>query len=343
VPLLLIFALLIKTSQSLNVNNVQQLGALTGQGAFYDTYDSVGVKGTDLGIPVQLTEASDPLLGFFFGDTFGNVATGWISNCVSYLPASSLNPSAGIPLRTWVNSSGIASELLSALHINNKEETVIPNGGVSFGGTVYLQYMSVNHWGGPGQWWINYSGLATSGNSGQTWTKDMNVTWPSTTHFAQTSIVNYNGVVYFFGTSAGRVGPVYLASVPESHVMDISTYSYLVGINSEGPVWAGSEANVIGLFPATCGETSVQWNPYLNQWVIMYFDAALYTIGIRTSSQLWGPWSDYTVIITGDQYPELYGGYMHPLLYENGGATVYFTVSIFTAYEAFLFSMDISQ
>lgn len=63
---------------------------------------------------------------------------------------------------------------------------------------------------------------------------------------------------------------------------------------------------------------------------------------IRSSPQLWGPWSDPITLLTGQQYPELYGGYIHPLLYENGGNTLYFTVSIFTYYEVFLFRMTLN-
>jgi hypothetical protein len=41
--------------------------------------------------------------------------------------ADSLAPATGIPLKQFVTdpSTGLAKQLLSALHINNKEETVV--------------------------------------------------------------------------------------------------------------------------------------------------------------------------------------------------------------------------
>ncbi len=36
---------------------------------------------------------------------------------------------------------------------------------------------------------INYSAMAVSGDGGRSWLKSMNTTWPSSTRFAQASLV----------------------------------------------------------------------------------------------------------------------------------------------------------
>ena len=50
----------------------------------------------------------------------------------------------------------------------------------------------------------------------------------------------------------------------------------------------------------------------------------------------WGPWSVGLPLVSGRAYPGLYGAYMHPWTLEDGGETVYFTMSRWGPYSVFL-------
>src|SRR5207248_6602149 len=95
----------------------------------------------------------------------------------------------------------------------------IPTYGVSTGKRMFLHYMSVQHWGQPGHWTLNASGLAFSDDDGQTWTKDEHLTWPGDSNFGQVAIVEDRGYLYFFGIPGGRYGGVQLARVRPEEIL----------------------------------------------------------------------------------------------------------------------------
>jgi hypothetical protein len=64
---------------------------------------------------------------------------------------------------------GHTKESLPPLKQDNVEITKIPTGGVNVRGRNYLAYISVRHFGSPGQWITNYGGIAYSDDDGQTW------------------------------------------------------------------------------------------------------------------------------------------------------------------------------
>jgi hypothetical protein len=85
----------------------------------------------------------------------------WRSNTLAY--STDVDPIDGIALDGYiVDDKSWAKELLSATRVDQVEITVIPTYGFAANGSMYLDYMSVKHWGGPGEWETNYSGLAKS-------------------------------------------------------------------------------------------------------------------------------------------------------------------------------------
>ena len=74
----------------------------------------------------------------------------------------------------------------------------------------------------------------------------------------------------------------------------------------------------------------MRWNSYYKKWLMMYLNDPHYRIVLRTADNLTGPWSAEQVIVTGEQYPQLYAPYMPPLW--NDGPDILYTMSLFGPY-----------
>jgi hypothetical protein len=75
----------------------------------------------------------------------------WRSNTLAY--STDVDPIDGIALDGYiVADKSWAKELLSATRVDQVEITVIPTYGFAANGSMYLDYMSVKHWGAPGEW-----------------------------------------------------------------------------------------------------------------------------------------------------------------------------------------------
>jgi hypothetical protein len=216
------------------------------------------------------------------------------------------------------------------------DKTVIPTNGVSIGDRLFLHYMAVASWGAPGEWELNRSGLAYSDDGGQTWTKAPEVTWEGKSNFGQVAFVKLDGLLYLFGIPGGRFGGVKLVRVGQDSVLDKAAYRYFVGSPAGEPLWSPDENAAVSIVPAPVGELSVMWNPYLGRWLMTYLDEQQAALVIRDAPELWGPWSESKVLVSGRDYPSLYGAYMHPWLVENDGEVVYFTMSQWGPYNVFL-------
>jgi len=363
VCVILLFLATLGSATTISITKMQLYYPITGAGADPSTMP-VGINGTDLGIIYQMPNKQ---MGFLFGDTFG--AVGWNSNDMGIADLAVGDWTKQLRLSKWiVNPNGLAKELVPGLHQDNIEMTIIPNGAISFtqDSSIYMQYMSVKHWGDAGIWYINNASFAVSKDNGQNWQKmDHSFTFAANSKFAQTSIATDSKYIYLLGTSAGRVGPIYLARVPTSgngnNLLIQSQYQYLNSTpsNPNHPTWSSSESAAVPLFNTQAGETSIAYNSFVQQWIVMYFDNAKYQIEARVATNVWGPWTDAAVVATGVRYPELYGGYMHSnfmlaaatpkeiLQKQLEGtatvsSTVYFTMSMFQQYEAFWCSMVLS-
>ena len=91
-------------------------------------------------------------------------------------------------------------ELLGLVYRPGDEETVIPTAGLSTGSRMWLHYMSVVAFDEPGDWDINFSGMAHSDDDGLTWSAPTKVNQtPAGTFtdqaFEPTVHVNSAGVV----------------------------------------------------------------------------------------------------------------------------------------------------
>ena len=204
-------------------NQASRVAVITGAQSINDTEARDEIKGTDLGI--MWTDERGQILAAF-GDTFGGgwtgpgseaadpAATDWRSNTLAR--SHDRNPADGMAFSGFVTDHpGHAKELIPSLKRDGVEITTIPTGGINVGGRNYLAYMSVRHFGQPGQWTTNYSGIAYSDDDGQTWVDAPSARQPNTPSFddkfQMIAYARRDGFVYAFGTPNGHFGDAHLA------------------------------------------------------------------------------------------------------------------------------------
>jgi|GEM_PF-2025322 len=314
------------------IASVRQIGQLTGQPSMNNT-GQVNVYGTDLG---SMLLHSDGRIYFLFGDTFGPPGTpgsgDWRSNTMAY--TTDMVASDGITFDGWIcDLSGQAKAVVEGNHDPNDgsgEVTKIPSAGWSFGERQFLWFMSVKQWGTPGQWEVNYSEIAYSDDDGESWFLS-GTQWSGSSNFIQVASAEQSGYLLFWGIPAGRFGGVKLARVLPADVLDRAAYQYYMGTG-----WSTDEADAIFIVDPPVGELSVLWNPYLQRWIMMYLNESTVSIEVREAHEPIGPWSAPWQVASANDYPALYGAFMHDNYIANSGEIVYFLMSQFGPYNVFL-------
>ena len=331
------------------VDAVTQLGQVTGADSPGRT-DRYAVHGTDLGSMFQF----DGRTWFVFGDTFGERSPGqtggggsfWRSNTLGY--TTDADPSDGITLDGMIVDAGNAAlELLPSKKVDHDEMTVIPTHGFAANGAMYLHWMSVRHWGEPGEWEVNEAGLAKSADSGQTWTVLDRPRWDGESGFVQVSpvTVHEHGVdwLYVWGITHGRFGGVSLAKVPAAQVEDAASWQYVTAIDGDRlPQWGTDVDDAALVLNDTVGELSVAWNDYLGRWIMTYLrehDGVVMREGINP----WGPWGEPIRLLGFDQVPGPYAPFMAPWYAADDGRTIYFALSIWDPYNVFWYRAELSK
>ena len=73
---------------------------------------------------------------------------------------------------------------------------------------------------------------------------------------------------------------------------------------------------------------------------MLYLNQSEFAIELREAPEPWGPWSEPIEVLSGWETPPgtfgLYGSYMNPLYVDNGGETIYFTMSLWDPYDVFI-------
>jgi hypothetical protein len=312
-------------SQTLPVEQLYQLTGSATDGAINDTAADYGVYGTDLGSSFLYGDK----LYVVFGDTFGENKRDWRSNTLAV--ATDLDPTDGITFDRMIEDTpGHAKEILASRKLDHVEMTVIPTYGVAVGDRLYLHYMSVKHWGPPGQWELGSSGWAYSDDGGENWTKDEQAIWPGDSNFGQVAIDEADGYLYIYGIPGGRFGGVQLARVAPEQILDLASYEYWTG-----SVWeTGAAERAATIVDAPVGELSVRWHPYYNKYVMMYLNEHKAAVVLRAADSPTGPWSDEYIVATGAEFPALYAPFQLPVF--NDGPDIYFTMSQFGPYQVYL-------
>lgn len=328
------------------VKNLTKVAQLTGKNSINKT-DKYDLYGTDLGSMIEMNGKVYMTFGDTFGvrpdDFIGGGGSNWRSSTMAVI--SDKNPSDGLTFDGFITGpDGNAKELLSSKKINYDEMTVIPTGGFSIGNRLYLNFMSVHHWGDPGRWTTNYSGLACSDDGGNTWTKLDDVKWPGGSNFIQVTTAKKGNDIYFWSIPQGRFGGVKLMKSSISSVEDISKYQYFAGTDKDGePLWSSNMPDAREIIEGPVGELSVIWNKYLGRWIMTYLNEKTASIEMREGITPWGEWSEPVTVAKGTDYPGLYGAFMTPKYVEDNGRVIYFTMSQWDPYNVFLMKVELDR
>ena len=315
-----------------------EVGWVTGEESPNRTASRAAVHATDLGI---LWDDGDGGVLAAFGDSYGAgwSAPGagprhadWRCNVLARMPRG--EPRDGLVLREWVQDApGHAAQVL-ARDPRAREETVIPTAGIAHEGVQYLHAMSVRRWNGPGRWRTNYGALWSSRDGGRSW-QPTGVRWtprrwrrPDGSRFQLGAFARDGPHMLLFGTPAGRFGPAHLARSP-----DLAAWSYF-----DGTGWVGSPAAARPVMSAPVAELSVLYHRPSAQWMALTLDEHRAAIVLRTAPAPTGPWSRGEPVATGEQYPQLYGGHLHPC---SADGDLYFTMSQWGPYNVRLMRTEL--
>ncbi|WP_164472769.1 DUF4185 domain-containing protein [Cohnella candidum] len=303
------------------------------------TKSRYALGGTDLGIVWDATtDPAHPKVMVAFGDSFdgwggnGGGGTGWRGNVLALSEDQDLTDD--LKFTTMITDPATpdyAKEIIHSDHNTNGtgDFTAIPTSGVSVGSRHFIHYMQIRNWGAAGRWNLNFSEIAYSDDEGQTWTKS-GVKWGPGSKFGQAAFLKDGGYVYMFGTPAGRFDGAYLARVPEADVLTKEKYEYWNGTS-----WAvNNEDAAVRVIDDPVGELSVAYNSYYGKYIMTYLNEDRAAIVLRSSSEITGGWSGESEIATGDEYPALYGAFIHP--WSLKGKDLYFLMSQWVPYNVFL-------
>ncbi|MET4610341.1 hypothetical protein ABIC28_001319 [Rhodococcus sp. PvR044] len=325
------------------VGAVTRVAKLTGAGSINRTDKRWQVNGTDLGI---MWESAPGEVAVAFGDTVGRgfhppggQGGDWRSNVLAF--SSDENLSDGMSFDSMVQDDRChAAELLSSRKLDNVEITTIPTSGFAIGERQYMSYMSIRTWNSiPGTWFTNHGGIAYSDDHGQTWAKDPYARWDNIfglSNFQVSAMVPQGEYVYMFGTPNTRLGDLGLARVPVGEVLNTSAYQYW-----QNGVWTpvGGQAAATPVVRGPVAEVSVRYDEVRRVWQMVYLDTARTAIVLRESDSPQGEWSEPAPLVSVTEYPELYGGFIHPW---STGDDLYFTISTWSDYNVFLMRAELN-
>ncbi|ASR38066.1 hypothetical protein BAY61_27080 [Prauserella marina] len=313
-----------------------RLGQVTGAASANRTDQRFAVVATDLGI---MWDGGDGRVLVLFGDTYGEGWCGngagpgsadWRKNVLAFSSGTEL--AEGLRLDSVIaREDGGAAQVIASGQ--GKEVTVIPNSGVTVEGLHYVHYMSVRQWGPPGTWRTNYAGVAVSADGGTTWKKPRSARWGNRwraeNRFQLGAFAASGEHVYLFGTTNGRYGDGYLARALPGNLLDTGEYEYWTG--SE---WGRRQSAAVPVFEGPVGEMSVGYHRLLDRWLLMHLDERREGIVLRSAPELTGPWTWGEVVVSGREFPAIYGGFLHP--WSMDSEHVYYLVSQWGPYNVFL-------
>jgi hypothetical protein len=292
------------------------------------------VLGTDLGI---MWDNGNGEILTAFGDTAGlgfpNLLVGsawaWRSNIL--VRSHTQNPVNGVYFDSVVRDMfGQARDLIPSPKIPFIEISRIPTAGISVNGVQYMSLMSVKSWDDVGQWTTNFSGLAASGDNGETWGELSATRRPNDgadANFQMNAFLKDGGFVYEYGTPPGRNRAAFVARVRENDIGNLGEYEYW-----DGGHWRKNDVNAAAPIMGGVAELSVMYNSYLGQYIALTTDP-FNSVVMRRASSPEGPWSDPEVLIDTRELPTAYAPSIFP--YQTG-RDLYFLTTVHSQYNVVL-------
>ncbi len=300
------------------------------------------VGGTDLGIYWRM---GGDKVGIVFGDTYGRdwrpgYTPDWRSNVLAF--STDTNLLDGLTFDDMVcDETGSAKEIIYSAHNTSGtgDWSSIPTAGIRIGTTDYIHYMNVKAWNPI--WLTNWSGYASSTDGGQSWTLHKEL-FKSSSRFAQVALWEQGEWIYAMGSIIGRRGLPYLARFKGENILSPNKYEYW---NSEYGWMQNAELSTTPLFGnytnEMYAEPTLVYHDYFKRWISVYYNEVKGRLVMRDAPQPTGPWSEERLVVEETQYPELYGGFIHPLKLDGPYVYVSFT-QWDPLYNVFLMRIDLT-
>jgi hypothetical protein len=214
-----------------------------------------------------------------------------------------------------------------------KKTRLWPGAGLKIGGKIYLYYSLVEVYGS-GNWDFRHSGqgLAVGENPHKPFTrlisKGRYAFWTrSQPRFGIAVVDDKDGWLYVFGRDEAKPNSLRLARVRPGAIDDTNAYQYFA--TSPPAQWTTELSSAASLFHDAPPETSVSYNRYLGQYLMLYSRFLEKDVVVRTAPHPWGPWARPRPIYRcqpskPDAY--CYAAKEHPEYASEGGKRIYFTV-----------------
>ena len=188
------------------------------------------------------------------------------------------------------------------------EQSIIPTGGITVGGKIYLLYNSVQSFNGSDDWVTNYTGLLISEDNGRTWT-DIFGGALTNERFGNANFARGNdGYIYVLSTNRGRKakngfgdpdGHHYISRFKEdSDVRNLANWSFW-----NGETWIVGNPNAVeNLTVGSSSESSMFFNPKTGRYMMIYWSNITNSMVYRDAAVPEGDWSGEKILFTFEDY-----------------------------------------
>ena len=326
------------------VEGLEILFPLTGEKSFNKTESRWGFGSGDLGVMF----AHGGKVYMIYGDTFSNdrLAGRWIHNAIAVGEVE--KPAEGVKFsELYIGKKGNGLVVSEALHTC----AMIPSCGFGLGETLYMWIHEIYSWQTGGHRDVSSAGWATSTDGGETWAYHPMLS--GNTKFQFVNCWQEGKELYLFGNYGGGYGEAYLMRVRADQALEPSAYRYFAGLDSTGePLWSLSETEAAVVLNYSEREIGITYNAYLDRYLMTGWDSFNGLMVIHESPTLFGPWSEAFVLLPRQYTPVenkddamswIYGAYTLPGMVENGGKSMYFTLSEYKPYQVYWMRVDFQK
>ncbi len=330
------------------ITGLDILYPLTGENSMNRTESRWGFGSGDLGAMFE----HNGKVYMVFGDTFAHdrLQGAWINNAISIGTVD--DPKDGVQY-SQLHIGGTGSGLVKA----GFEHTcaMIPSTGFGLGEAgsevLYMWVHEIYSWQSGGHRDISGMGWAVSKNGGKTWAYQR--LFDGDSHFQFVSCWQENGLLYLYGNIGGGYGETYLMCVEQERALERDAYRFFAGVDADGaPIWTQTEDEAAIVLDYNEREIGITYNEYLGCYLMTGWDSFNGQMVSHESPTLFGPWSDaYTLLnrqytpteLKQDQQTSIYGAYTLPTMVEEGGKSMYFTLSEYDPYQVFWMRVDFEK
>jgi hypothetical protein len=255
----------------------------------------------------------------------------FLANCGAVGQSTDL-PGALTSLQYYEDAEGLPLEILqSDARERFRQLRFWPEHGIFLNDRVYFYYLGVATVDPTSVWGFRTIGAGVAelnpetGEARRVSVRGDSLPWRNQAadfHFGVHVILEQGWVFVFGSVRDGIQSTGWLARVRPDRITEPAEYEFLT---SAGPEWSPNMAESCSLGP-TASEFSVSWNAFLGKYAMIYVEEYCKRLMLRTSDQLWGPYSEPLDLI-GVPHQEsslfVYLGFEHAAFQQQDGRKIF--------------------